>query len=141
MGGTIFCWNSKKQTVVAHCTAEVEYIAAYMAANHLVWLRKILGELSFEQANPTVLWCDNMAAIAISKNSVFHNRTKHMKIKFHAIRQFQQEGELEMKYCPTHEQLADLFTKSLAKERFEDLREKIGMISPAALEPRRSVED
>ena len=141
MGGTIFCWNSKKQTVVAHSTAEAEYIAAYVAANHLVWLRKILGELSFEQANPTILWCDNMAAIAISKNSVFHNRTKHMKIKFHAIRQFQQEGELEMQYCPTLEQLADLFTKSLAKERFKDLREKIGMISPAALEPRRSVED
>ena len=121
---------------MAHSTAEAKYIAAYVAANQLVWLRKILGELSFEQTDPTDLMCDNMADIAISKNSVFHNRTKHMKIKFHAIRQFQTEGELEMKYFPTKEQLADLFTKSLAKDKFEDLRVKVGMCSYAVLEPR-----
>ena len=53
-----------------------------------------------------------------------------MKIKFHVIRQFQQEGELEMKYCSSKEQLADLFTKSLAKEKFEELRKMVGMRSP-----------
>jgi len=52
-----------------------------------------------------------------------------MKIKFHAIRQFQQEGELEMICCTSKEQLADLFTKPLSKDRFEDLRERIGMCS------------
>jgi len=52
-----------------------------------------------------------------------------MKIKFHAIRQFQQEEELEMIYCTSKEQLADLFTKPLAKDRFEDLRERIRMYS------------
>ena len=129
MGGSIFCWNSKKQSVVAHSTAEAEYIAAYVAAKQLVWLRKILCDLGINQQDPTELMCDNTSAIAISKNSVFHDRTKHMKIKFHAIRQFQQEGELEMKFCTSKEQLADLFTKPLAKERFEDLREKLGMHS------------
>ena len=52
-----------------------------------------------------------------------------MKIKFYALRQFQQEGELVMKYCSTNEQLADIFTKSLAKERFEELRTMVGMRS------------
>ena len=79
-----------------------------------------------------------MSAIVISNNAVFHDKTKHMKIKFHAIRQFQQEGELEMKYCTSKEQLADLFTKSLAKERLEELREMIGM---SRLESRGSVEN
>jgi hypothetical protein len=96
IGGSIFCWNSKKQSVVAHSTAEAEYIAAYVAAKQLIWLRKMLNDLDFDQRSPTKLFCDNTSAIAISKNSVFHDRTKHMKIKFHAIRQFQQEGELEM---------------------------------------------
>ena len=81
------------------------------------------------QQSPTVLFCDNTSAIAISKNSVFHDKTKHMKIKYHAIRQYQQEGELEMMYCPSKEQLADIFTKPLTKDRFEELREMIGMCS------------
>ena len=97
-----------------------------------------MGDLNFNQHEPTELFCDNMSAIAISNNSVFHDRTKHMKIKFHAIRQFQQEDELEMKHCCSKEQFADLFTKSLAKESFEELREMVGMCN---LESRRSVED
>jgi len=75
------------------------------------------------------LFSDNTSAITISKNSIFHDMTKHMKIKFHAIWQFQQEGELKMIYCTSKEQLADLFTKPLAKDRFEDLRKMIGMCS------------
>jgi len=129
IGGSIFCWNLKKQSVVAHSTAEVEYIVAYVAAKQLIWLRKMLNDLDFDQRSPTKLFCDNTSTITISKNYVFHDRTKHMKIKFHAIRQFQQEGELEMIYCTSKEQLADMFTKPLAKDIFEDLRERIGMCS------------
>ena len=104
-------------------------MAAYVAAKQLIWLRKMLNDLDFDQQSPTELFCYNTSAITISKNSVFHNRTKHMKIKFHAIRQFQQEGELEMIYCTSKEQLVDLFSKPLAKDRFEDLRGMIGMCS------------
>jgi len=49
IGGSIFCWNSKKQLVVAHSTAEAEYIATYMAAKQLIWLRKMLNDLDFDQ--------------------------------------------------------------------------------------------
>jgi len=129
IGGSIFCWNSKKQSVVAHSTAEAEYIAAYVATKQLIWLRKMLNDLDFDQRSPTELFSDNTSAITISKNSIFHDRTKHMKIKFHAIRQFQQKGELKMIYCTSKEQLVDMFTKPLAKDRFEDLRKMIGMCS------------
>ncbi|XP_073268029.1 uncharacterized protein [Populus alba] len=125
----VFCWNSKKQYVVAHSTAEAEYITASVVAKQLIWLRKMLSDLDCNQQNPTTLFCDNTSAIVISKNSVFHDKTKHMKIKFHAIRQFQQEGELELCYCTSEDQLANFFTKPLAKTRFEDLRARIGMTS------------
>ena len=129
IGGSIFCWNSKKRSMVAHFTTKAEYIAAYVVAKQLIWLRKILNDLDFDQRSPIKLFCDNTSAIIISKNFVFHDRAKHMKIKFHTIRQFQQEGELEMIYCTSKKQLADLFTKPLAKDRFEDLKERIGMYS------------
>jgi len=89
----------------------------------------MLSDLDCNQQNPKTLFCDNTSAIAISKNYVFHDKTKHMKIKFHAIRQFQQEGELELCYCTSEEQLANIFTKPLAKNRFEDLRVRIGICS------------
>jgi hypothetical protein len=129
IGKSVFCWNSKKQSMVANSTAEAKYIAAYVAAKQLIWLRKMLSDLECNQQNPTTLFYDNTSAIAISKNFVFHDRTKHMKIKFHAIRQFQQEGELELCYCTSEESLVDLFTIPLAKNRFEDLRGRIGICS------------
>jgi len=79
--------------VVAHSTVETEYIATYVAAKQLIWLRKMLCDLHCNQQNPTELFYNNTSAIIISKNSVFHDKTKHIKIKFHAIRQFQQEGD------------------------------------------------
>jgi len=89
----------------------------------------MLSDLDYNQQNPITLFCDNTSAIAISNFFFFHNRTKHMKIKFHAIKQFQQEGELELCYCTFEDQLADIFTKPLAKTRFEDLRARIEMTS------------
>jgi hypothetical protein len=74
--------------MITHSTAETEYIASYVIAKQLILLRKILTDLDFNQRRPTKLFCDKITAIIISKNSVFHDRTKHMKIKFH-VRQFQ----------------------------------------------------
>jgi len=129
IGESIFYWNSKKQSVVAHFTAEAEYIATYMVAKQLIWLMKLVNDMDFDQRSPTELFCDNTSVIAISKDSVFHDRTKYMKIKFYAIKQFQQERELKLIYYTTKEQLANLFIKPLAKDRFEALRERIGMCS------------
>jgi len=90
---------------------------------------KLVNDMDFDQRSPTELFCDNTSVIAISKDSVFHDRTKYMKIKFYAIKQFQQERGLKLIYYTTKEQLANLFIKPLAKDRFEALRERIGMCS------------
>ncbi|XP_039159594.1 uncharacterized protein LOC120289129 [Eucalyptus grandis] len=74
----------------------------------------------------TPILCDNKSAIAISKNPVFHRRTKHIDIKYHFIREEQNNEEIELKYCKTEEQVADIFTKALPLAKFETLRKKLG---------------
>lgn len=83
----VFSWISKKQEVVAQSTAEAEYIAASATVNQAVWLRKILADLRHKQEEATEVLVDNKSAIAISKNPVCFSKTKHMKIKYHALQE------------------------------------------------------
>lgn len=129
LGSGMFSWSSKKQDIVAQSTAEAEFIAAAAAVNQALWLRKILVDLQMTQAEPTRVFVDNQAAIAISNNSVFHGKTKHFNIKLYFLREVQKEGEVLLQYCKTEDQLADIFTKTLSKGRFENLREKLGVNS------------
>ena len=76
--------------------------------------------------------CDNISAVSISKNLVFHGRTKHIKIKYHFIREVQQSNEVLLVHCSSENQLADIFTKTLPMERFEALKQKIGVCHPDA---------
>lgn len=84
---------------MAQSTAEAEYIAAAKAANQVVWLRKILGDLMHEERNATVIMVDNTAAVAIVRNPGLHDKTKHFKIKYHRIRELEQEGEVQVMHC------------------------------------------
>ncbi|KAL0392757.1 UNVERIFIED_CONTAM: Retrovirus-related Pol polyprotein from transposon RE1 [Sesamum radiatum] len=127
LGSGIFTWASKKQATVAQSSAEAEYIAAAATSNHAIWLRRILENIGEKQEEPTTIYCDNKSAIAITKNPVQHNRTKHIDIKYHSLREATTRGEIELKYCSTEEQLADIFTKALPRNKFEELRMKIGV--------------
>jgi hypothetical protein len=134
LGTGFFSWSSKKQETTAQSTAEAEYIAAASAVNQAIWLRKMLKDLGHEQTEATSIRCDNISAVSISKNPVFHGRTKHIKIKFHFIREVQQSNEVLLVHCSSEDQLADIFTKSLPKERFEFLRQRIGVCHQNAKE-------
>ncbi|KAL0315837.1 UNVERIFIED_CONTAM: Retrovirus-related Pol polyprotein from transposon TNT 1-94 [Sesamum radiatum] len=127
LGSGIFTWASKKQATVAQSSAEAEYIAAAATSNHAIWLRRILEDMGEKQEEPTTIYCDNKSAIAITKNPVQHSRTKHIDIKYHSLREATTRGEIELKYCSTEEQLADIFTKALPRNKFEELRMKIGV--------------
>ncbi|KAL0338248.1 UNVERIFIED_CONTAM: Retrovirus-related Pol polyprotein from transposon TNT 1-94 [Sesamum angustifolium] len=116
----------RKQATVAQSSAEAEYIAAAATSNHAIWLRRILEDME-KQEEPTTIYCDNKSAIAITKNPVQHSRTKHIDIKYHSLREATTRGEIELKYCSTEEQLADIFTKALPRNKFEELRMKIGV--------------
>ena len=92
MGSGAISWASKKQPIVALSTAKAEYVAATAAACQAVWMRKILRILGQEQVKGTVIFCDNSSAIALSKNSIFHKRMKHIDTKFHYIIELVKNG-------------------------------------------------
>ncbi|KZV25304.1 retrovirus-related Pol polyprotein from transposon TNT 1-94 [Dorcoceras hygrometricum] len=129
LGSGVFSWSSKKQEIVAQSTAEAEFIAATAAVNQSLWLRKILFDLSLEQTQSTEIHVDNQAAIAISKNPVFHGKTKHFNIKLFFLREVQKNGAVTLVYCRTEDQAADVFTKPLPISKFEFLRTKLGVSS------------
>ncbi|KAK5819945.1 hypothetical protein PVK06_024980 [Gossypium arboreum] len=118
LGSTMFCWSSRKQSMVAQSTAEAEYAAAANAVNQAIWLRKILADLNLYQRKATEIFYDNKSAVAIAKNPVFHGRTKHFSIKLHVIREMEQAREVELIHCNSEEQVADIFTKALGVSRF-----------------------
>eukprot|EP00253_Pinus_taeda_P030808 PITA_30808 len=127
-------WASKKQFIVALSTVEVEYVAATAAACQEVWMRRMLRSLGQEHAKEIVIFCDNNSAIALSKNSVFHKRTKHIDTRFHYIRELVNNGEIVLEHCRNQEQVADILTKPLDQKSFEFLRKCLGMTECPAVE-------
>ncbi|RVW39496.1 Retrovirus-related Pol polyprotein from transposon RE1 [Vitis vinifera] len=127
--GNLVTWRSKKQSVVARSSAEAEFRAVAQGMCEGLWLKKLLEELCITIELPIKLYCDNKAAISISHNPVQHNRTKHIEVDRHFIKEKFEKGIICMTYIPTREQLADIFTKGLQKSSFEDFMGKLDMIN------------
>ncbi|RVW95017.1 Retrovirus-related Pol polyprotein from transposon TNT 1-94 [Vitis vinifera] len=127
--GNLVTWRSKKQSVVARSSAEAEFRAMAQGICEGIWLNRLLEELRVPLKHPMVLYCDNQAAISIAKNPVHHDRTKHVEIDRHFIKEKIEEGVFKVSYTPTNCQTVDILTKALARVNFEDLTEKLGMIN------------
>jgi hypothetical protein len=115
-----------KQNTVALSTAEVEYVSASEATAQAIWLWFVLDDFGEMQAEATPLFCDNMSAISMAKNPDFHQRTRHINRKYHFIREALQ-GVINVNFCRSEEQLAYIFIKALPKDRFKQLRLKLGV--------------
>lgn len=120
-------WSTKKQPIVTLSTTEAEFVAATSCASQAIWLRNILAELNFKQQKGTIIYCDNSSAIKLSKNPVLHGRSKHIDVKFHFLRDLSREGVIQMIYCRSEDQFADIFTKSLKAAPFVKLRKLLGV--------------
>ncbi|GKV32740.1 hypothetical protein SLEP1_g41325 [Rubroshorea leprosula] len=134
LGSGVISWCSQKQDALAHSIAEAEYIAAAIAVDQAIWLRKLLVDVHHAQSNPTEMLCDSKVAVAIAKNPVFHGKTKHLKLKYHIVRVAENDGDIVMVHCSSEENVADIFTKGLQKIRFEAPRNKLGVCSLDAKE-------
>ena len=127
LGGNLIAWKSKKQHVVSRSSAEAKYRAMAHVTSELLWLRMLLSEIGLSTSEPSILYCDNQSAIHIVNNPVFHERTKHIEVDCHFIREKVQKGEITLQHTRTKDQLADIFTKSLRGNRVNFLCNKLGL--------------
>eukprot|EP00253_Pinus_taeda_P007915 PITA_07915 len=127
LGSGPITWACKKQAAISLSSAEAEYRGAVEASKEALWLRQILSEFGFEQQHPPTLWCDNQSAIQLCKDPVQHQRSKHIELHMHFIRKLIHDHVLEVQYCSTDDQFADIFTKALTEAKFTKLRYMLGV--------------
>jgi hypothetical protein len=129
LGSNLISWASKKQPIVSIYSAEAEYVTATSASCQVVWLRRILKDMSHIEKDPTPIFYDNTSAIAQSKNHVFHKKSKHIDTRFHFIRELVNNGNIVLQFYGCRDQIVDIFTKPLGKSVFDFQRQHLGIIS------------
>ncbi|XP_060178798.1 uncharacterized mitochondrial protein AtMg00810-like [Lycium barbarum] len=133
LGGSLISWKSKKQSVVSLSSAEAEYRAMSKVVAELVWLVRLLADFGFCLSSSVPVFCDNLAALHIAKNPVFHERTKHIEVDCHFIRTKLADGLISLHHISTGSQLADVFTKCLTGGQHRFLLGKLDVLSPSNL--------
>jgi hypothetical protein len=113
VGNCLVSWNSKRHRCRTLSSMEAEFVEAARAAQEVVWFRRLMKDLGHEQHSPTVVWEDNKAAIAFSKNHTCHDRSKHIDIREHWLRDLALNQVITMLHVATANQLADFMTKHL----------------------------
>jgi len=116
--------TKQKKTSIYLSIAEAEYIEAATCCTKVLWMKHTLHDMKINFNEHISIKCDNTSAIRISKNPMLHSNTKHIPIKYHFLREKVAEKTMKMECIPTREKIIDIFTKPLAKEPFEYLRNK-----------------
>ena len=127
LGGNLVTSRSKKQSVVARSSAEAEFRSVAHGICEVLWIRRILKELKIHSSPPMKVYYDNKSAIAIAHNPVLHDRTKHVEIDKHFIKEKIDRGDICMVYVPSNDQAADILTKGLHKRQFDNLVCKLAL--------------
>jgi hypothetical protein len=122
LSGGAISWKSRRQPTVALSSTEAEYMAAADACKEALWLRRLLNEvqtgsgINSDFNKPQTIHIDNNSALDLAKNPKHHDRTKHIDIRYHFIREVIENGQVALQYIPTRENVADIFTKPLPRE-------------------------
>ncbi|CAL2257550.1 unnamed protein product [Prunus armeniaca] len=127
VGGNLVTWRSKKQNVVSRSSAESEYKGIAQGVCEILWLRWLLAEIGFRPNAATKLHCENQSAFEIANNLVQHDRTKHVEVDRHFIKEKLEHKLIYIPFVPSSEQLADMLTHAISKRRFEDSLDKLGI--------------
>ncbi|MCO5559364.1 hypothetical protein L7F22_012963 [Adiantum nelumboides] len=123
--GAALSRRSCLQNCMSSSTTEAEYVAVSSASKEAVWLSHLVGELGIHQT--LVLHCDSHSAIALTKNPVFYSKSKHIKVRYHVIRDILASKRIELVKVHTNDNPADALTKGLASERFSHCIEMMGV--------------
>jgi hypothetical protein len=107
---------------VALSSAEAELMSVCEVVKEIKWMKMFLSELGFETVTPITIHCDNQAAIQISENDIAHDRTKHIDIRHHFVRDEVNSNQIKLQWTSTHSQFADIFTKPLGEKIFVRFR-------------------
>ena len=126
IGGTAISWRSQLQSIVSLSTTEAEYVAVAEAVKEKMWLENLLTELGHKQTD-SVLWCDSQSAIYLAKNPKFHSRSKHIRLKYHFIREQIEEEQLNLKKIAGTENAADMFTKIMNVQKLRLCMALVGL--------------
>ncbi|GKV24576.1 hypothetical protein SLEP1_g34169 [Rubroshorea leprosula] len=134
LGNSLISWSSKKQNTVARSSAEAEYRAIANAVAEVLWVRQLLSELHVFLHSPPMVYCDNISSIYMSLNPVQHQRTKHIEIDIHFVRERVASGIICIQYVPSSTQRADVLTKALSFALFRSRRSNLSVLcSPAQI--------
>ncbi|KAK1601384.1 hypothetical protein QYE76_037226 [Lolium multiflorum] len=135
LNGAAVSWASSKQCTVAKSSTESEYIAASEASSEAVWMKRFIVELGVVPSalDPLVIYCDNMGAIANAHEPRSHKRLKHIKLRYHSIREYIEDGEV--KICKVHTDLnvADPLTKALPRAKHDQHQNAMGFLEKEKL--------
>jgi hypothetical protein len=128
IGGCAVSWRACLQPIVALSSTEVEYVVACDASKEAVWLKGLYVEFCGDTSCIT-LFCDSQSAICLTKDQMFHERTKHIDIKYHYIREIIAEGKLRICKISTHFNPTDMMTKPIPRAKFELCSNLVGIIA------------
>lgn len=126
-GPNLISWSAKKQATVSRSSTEAEYKSVANATAEIIWVQSLLEELGIKLSQLPCLWCDNLGATYLSANPVFHARAKHIEIDFHFVRERVLNKQLEIRFIPSKDQVADGFTKPLPARNFEEFKHNLNL--------------
>ena len=127
LGSSPITWCSQKQDTIALSSCEAEFMTGTEAARQAIWLQDLLQEIVGPSREKTDIRIDNRSAIALTKNPVFHGRSKHIHTRHHFIRECVEEGLMTVEHIPGNEQKADILTKALGRLKYKEMRNLIGV--------------
>ncbi|XP_045821749.1 uncharacterized mitochondrial protein AtMg00810-like [Trifolium pratense] len=132
LGDNIISWSSKRQPTLSRSSVEAEYRGVANVVSESCWLHNLLLELRFPLSQANLVYCEDVSAIYLSGNPIQHQRTKHIEMDIHFVREKVARGQARVLHVPSRHQITDIFTKGLPHVLFDDFRTSLSVREPPA---------